>query len=181
MQYLLPCGQCGVRHVIDSRQAGQQVVCACGAALEVPSLRGIRELQPAEATPAARPTRKWSADKGLVFGLGMFAVIAGLLVLSYGLLMWLRLDTSVPAPEDLSAVNAELERKTPAELLSLWDEEIRKKGLGPYRVPGYVIARDLAPTFLIVSVVGAVLAAGGLVAVVSTVVTRKPAASRRRK
>ena len=144
MQYLLPCGQCSEKHAIDPNQAGQSITCRCGAILEVPSLRGIRGLERVEATTLRRTRRPWSPLRGLVFGLGLMAVLVGLLIAGLGGWWRMGLDTSEPLPEDLATVNADIDRKSPEQALTLWEEEIRGRGLGPYRLPQYYAAREVA-------------------------------------
>ena len=56
-KYLVPC-VCGRQHAVDTGQAGESLVCECGATVAVPTLRQLRELPPArEESPAgvARP------------------------------------------------------------------------------------------------------------------------------
>lgn len=80
--YLLPC-VCGEKTPVTASQAGQSVRCACGAQLEVPTLRGLRDLAPADSV--AVPTRSWSnrhrsSFVAFVLALAAFAV-SGLLAL----------------------------------------------------------------------------------------------------
>jgi hypothetical protein len=42
-KYLLPCS-CGHQTPVEASQAGQQIRCECGAVLEVPTMRGIAQL-----------------------------------------------------------------------------------------------------------------------------------------
>jgi len=46
--YWLPC-RCGQQIRVSTAQAGETVACVCGERLEVPTLRGLRELVPAES------------------------------------------------------------------------------------------------------------------------------------
>lgn len=47
-KYLLPCA-CGHQTPVEVSQAGQEVRCPCGSVLEVPTMRGVTELD--QATP----------------------------------------------------------------------------------------------------------------------------------
>ena len=54
-KYLLPC-PCGRQIPVLASQAGQQLQCECGAALEVPSMRGLAELERVGPSPEAVPS-----------------------------------------------------------------------------------------------------------------------------
>ncbi|MEX2114129.1 MAG: hypothetical protein WD845_13140 [Pirellulales bacterium] len=72
--YLLPCS-CGQKVPVSIRHAGQMVRCVCGAELEVPALRGLRELEGAAgATAPAR--RAWGDRQRVVFGLAVASLVA---------------------------------------------------------------------------------------------------------
>ncbi|MCY2995556.1 MAG: hypothetical protein NTY19_48045 [Planctomycetota bacterium] len=173
MQYLLPCGACGEKHVIEPRQAGRKISCGCGAVLEVPSLRGIRELAHTEPTKKRRGGPTWSPARGIIFVVGMLVAVIGLLVAGYALLVWRNLDTSEPLPEDLIAVYAAIDQRTPEEVLLLWQEEVRNRGIGTYHVPAYVVARDIARFFGMLAIGGACLAVIGAAASASSILLRK--------
>jgi hypothetical protein len=59
--------------VVTQSQAGQTVRCACGAQLEVPTLRGLRDLAPATAGGGGR-VRVWGNRHRIALGLVLFAV-----------------------------------------------------------------------------------------------------------
>ncbi len=70
--FLLPC-TCGRQTVVTPSQAGQAVRCECGAPLEVPTLRGLRELAPATAAGGGR-VRVWGNRHRIALALVLFAV-----------------------------------------------------------------------------------------------------------
>ena len=76
VQYLLPC-QCGRKIPVDSTKAGQFITCECGVQLEIPTLGGLRKLQPVvqENRPVARV--KWAARQQVLL-LGIIICIVGL-------------------------------------------------------------------------------------------------------
>lgn len=81
--YLLPCA-CGQKLPVSVRQAGQAVTCSCGARLDVPPLRGLRELE--QAAARAEPSqRAWGDRQRVVFLLAalslLMAAAAGFLAL----------------------------------------------------------------------------------------------------
>jgi hypothetical protein len=76
MQYLLPCS-CGRKLTVDRSQAGLRLPCACGASVEVPTFRGLKELEPvADSRPAAAPENPWGPRQGVIF-LGVVIAICG--------------------------------------------------------------------------------------------------------
>jgi hypothetical protein len=80
--YLLPCS-CGKKTEVDSGQAGLNIHCSCGADLAVPTMRGLSQLERAEAPPADRrqsasPPSTWGARQALIF-LGLIIMLGALL------------------------------------------------------------------------------------------------------
>jgi hypothetical protein len=75
MPYLLPCTQCDRKHAVTTGQAGGQVRCECGAAIDVPTVRGLREL--VEVHEATAQRRTWSTRSSVVF-LGAVITLGGL-------------------------------------------------------------------------------------------------------
>ncbi len=123
-KYLLPCG-CGNKLEVDRSQCGLTIACSCGAQLAVPTLRGLQELEPAQAPPAAaeHPSRRWSAGKGLVF-LGGVLVLAS--AVGEAVLMLTR-----PKPPQFEWSHEENLRELDARrLVQLWDLwDLLRKGL----------------------------------------------------
>lgn len=72
--YLLPC-TCGRKVPVSTRHAGQTVRCACGAELEVPTLRGLGELERAEPAGAA-PRGHWGDRQRVAFAFAVGAVLS---------------------------------------------------------------------------------------------------------
>ena len=61
MKYLLPC-PCGLETVVEPRQAGETVRCACGSSLQAPTLLEMSALDPAPEETRARPNvPSWGA------------------------------------------------------------------------------------------------------------------------
>lgn len=77
-KYLLPCS-CGRKIPVDRSQAGQGIQCACGAQLEIPTMRALRLLERVAPKPGAgRPARStWGARQSLLL-LGAVITIAAL-------------------------------------------------------------------------------------------------------
>jgi hypothetical protein len=63
--FLLPC-ECGRKLEVTAAQAGQRMTCACGRAVDVPTLRGLQSLERTGDETAPTP-RRWGARQGLLF------------------------------------------------------------------------------------------------------------------
>jgi hypothetical protein len=76
--FLLPCA-CGQTTIVSPAQAGQSVRCVCGAQLEVPTLRGLRQLAPATPAGGKGKTYAWSNRHRFAFALILvsFACLVG--------------------------------------------------------------------------------------------------------
>ena len=86
VKYLLPCA-CGQNVLVEPRQAGESVVCACGSPLAVPTLLGITALERAEEEPDSRASPgQWGRRQRLLL-LGTvvlaFAVAGGIWLLMH--------------------------------------------------------------------------------------------------
>ncbi len=77
IKYLLPCS-CGENVAVESRQAGQQVVCSCGQTLEVPTMQGIRKLEKSADT-SGQPSKRSS-----LVGLAIAVILLGILITGSG-------------------------------------------------------------------------------------------------
>ncbi len=84
-QYLLPCS-CGRKVAVDRSQAGLQTECECGARLEVPTMRGLADLEtvdaPAAEAEATADKGGWGPPQGLMF-LGGLILCIGLAAVAY--------------------------------------------------------------------------------------------------
>jgi hypothetical protein len=109
---------------VELSQAGQQLQCACGATVSVPTFRQLRELPvaPAENAQAATP-RTWSARQGAI---AANLIIAALLVIAAGASRYTEplLPQFNPAARN-QLVSGEIEKFTPAEAWKIWTENYR--------------------------------------------------------
>ena len=136
-------------------------------------MRGLRELARTEPAKTRRAGSTWSPARGIAFVIGMLVAVVGLVVAGYALLVWLNLDISEPPPENLTAIYANIDQKTPEETLLLWQDEILKRGIGPYQVPAYIVARDMARFFGMAAILGIGLMVIGTAASASSILLRK--------
>ena len=109
--YLLPC-TCGRTHRISSRQAGDKLACPCGISLDVPTIRGLKDLELAAPTAPPRQ-RQWGVAQGLMF-LGLVTVGAGVAAGCYFSLL------VMPAPIETDIPQAWLDQMTLGEGLGYW-------------------------------------------------------------
>jgi hypothetical protein len=109
--FLLPC-ECGQKLEVTAAQAGQRLTCACGRAIDVPTLRGLQSLE--RTVSAAMPAqRRWGARQGLLF---LGAAIAGASLIAAGWLQFTR-------PKELMIVERLMPRSDPpSPLVRDWPE-----------------------------------------------------------
>ncbi|MGL4513959.1 MAG: hypothetical protein ACRCT8_12785 [Lacipirellulaceae bacterium] len=127
-RYLVSC-PCGKAVAVAPSQAGGGVDCDCGARLDVPTLRQLRELPPADVAAPARGA--WGARQGIVACGVMLAALA------LGLAGYcLSTAPTPPAPFDAGAhgklVSGQIDALTPAEAYAIWQNVY-----APLRVVGY--------------------------------------------
>lgn len=167
-QYALPC-QCGEHVPVETRQAGETVVCSkCGNPLEVPKLRDMQQLEIIQPVSAKRAKRAWSFAEGSLFagGLLVIAIAAG----AYGYTAWLKQQIDVKQPDSNDILFRHDIDDIP--LTSSWDlwKEYQKKHVESRPTPYFVLAREkvveLDRWLLAISVVAGV---GGASVVVSCV------------
>ncbi len=138
MHYQLTC-PCGAKHAVTVSQAGQSLTCSCGNSLEIPTLRGLKELPVIE--PTAEPARR-AIDKPAG---GRPSMAVGLLVtvcflalstaVFYG--YWrVVLDTSQTEESERQAAFELLDQADPVVLSDAWDQ-YSTTGLGPPNKPTF--------------------------------------------
>jgi hypothetical protein len=179
--HLLSCGSCGKALPVELGQAGGQIRCPCGATLDVPTLRQLRQL-PIASAPAAE-TRRWSASKG---ALAACLVVTGLLV---AVAAWSRWSEPVVQPFDPVKRNREMEQAvdglTPAQGWSVWVGSLR-----PLRGSGFFLLDTGPPTAVkqqivrarffqvMILVLAGISALGAIVVAASRRMLRPPVAAR---
>ncbi len=76
VQYLLPC-QCGRKIPVDTTKAGRTLKCECGAQLEVPTLGGMKKLEPAAQSKHAPSAATWGPRQRVLLA-GILICVTGL-------------------------------------------------------------------------------------------------------
>jgi hypothetical protein len=112
---------------VEVGQAGGQVVCACGTALDVPTLRQLRQL-PLEQTQQPAQGLAWRPRYG---------AIAAFLILAAGtasVCLWAQLTKPALPPFNSTGVQQQLlgnlDRLTPAQAWSWWTLNHSQVGAG---------------------------------------------------
>mgnify|MGYP007059379821 CR=1 FL=1 len=123
LKYVLPCS-CGKGQLeVDSSQSGLSIPCPeCGKVLEVPTMRGLRELQIAKPSGPVGSSFVWGAREGLLI------VACVLFVIGLGMCIWLDGFTTLTMdPSEHSDYYPEED----LSLLQTWQyfEYIRQTGL----------------------------------------------------
>ncbi|MCS7306562.1 MAG: hypothetical protein NZ602_15830 [Thermoguttaceae bacterium] len=93
-KYLLACS-CGLQQTIEPAQAGQTIRCACGQAIEVPSMLALRRLPLAPSAPVGQVGR-WGIRHRLI-SIGALVMLGAGAWLAVLLLSWPQ-QPQVPEP-----------------------------------------------------------------------------------
>ncbi|MGD9647103.1 MAG: hypothetical protein AB7U73_15440 [Pirellulales bacterium] len=116
VRYRLPCG-CGQEVLVERSQAGLPVSCSCGATLEVPTIRGLADL---ETVHTESQRNEWTTQYGLLL-LGLLVAFA-----AGGAAFW-RIATQPPDVFSEEQIDlfmtqkaAEIDKMTPSEALEAW-------------------------------------------------------------
>jgi hypothetical protein len=164
--YLLPCS-CGQSIPVGRAQAGQQVTCACGKELTVPTLRGLRELQPAPPEKARSSPRAWTPLHGVLFASGIVAAVVGVIVAIHNVRLYAVVQnyTDDQSQDVIEHEASHIDIATPEQLLVLWNQE-RTHGLGTKGTPLWIAAQQSAKIYWTrVTIAGIVAAAGAGLAI----------------
>lgn len=126
-QYLLPC-TCGKKLTVTASQAGHQVVCTCGATMEVPPFSRLRSLEGVTEETRSRQRLSWGLKQSVM----LFGLFISLLSLASAYYMYL--EEVKPFHDDqmkhklrsTSQINA----MSPKELWEFW--QISKTNFIPF-------------------------------------------------
>src|SRR5262245_47331466 len=171
-QFLLPCS-CGQKVRVAIAQAGEQVACVCGQRLAVPTMRGIRQLEPAPET-AAKTVPGWSRVHGAIFAAGLVAAVVGVVLMAVNGLRYARASGfgEDRTEETIKAESARIDKLSPIQALAEWTDTVRE-GIGPREIPPWVVAKQVLAMYRHrIGVGGAVLAVGLLASICSLFIGR---------
>ena len=177
-QYLFPC-DCGRKLTVDTFQAGEKITCECGKEIELPSLREMRMLEPAEAEKPKQASRpSWGMpDKLLMTGIiliGCGAIGAGLL--------WHFWPITPPEWEvDLEVIQEYTQKMSLQESMKMWDERLGKEKWEREDHPYVIYYRVESEAFTRWLIVAAVVAGIGVVLMILSMVVPSGRRSRPEK
>ena len=165
-KYLLPC-RCGQQIAIEPRQAGETVVCRCGASLSAPRMLEIMALEPVPAESGPPPS-------GVGWGWRQRTKLLGVILLSATIVAGVMLLLSRPvsifqvlSPEE---VQRNAHKLTPSQTWDQW--QWAKRGLD--RRTDTVHARKMKSYRIWLAATGVLALTGvGLIAVGMTPHSRK--------
>lgn len=163
--------ECGESHRVVPRQAGETLVCRCGQAIEIPTLRAMRQLPPAASVREA-PRHSWSRLQGSLFVGGL--VVTLLAAATVANFTWKRsqLTTDPLKVEDFEFVR-NIMYFTPTETWEAWTKVFRDQELGARNKPIHEVSREISRRYLGVIIAGSVSLVLGLAALVGSFVLRK--------
>lgn len=178
MKYLLPCS-CGESVAVEVGQAGQSVRCTCGNTLAVPAMRLIRQLSPASATTSTTHLRDrtWSRTQRLLFTGGLAVLVGGLGTAGFFQLGRAGLETEAIPWDNLERSRQDIDQMSIGETWELWTIA-RTDAIGPYAPPLFIRHQFLSAKWRRVVVGSLVVAAVGLVVLLSAFLGRRRAKPR---
>jgi len=178
-QYLLPCPACGAKTRVDTRQAGETVACQCGNKLNVPTLRGLRELERSDdAGPSAPAATKWSPLQGILFSLGLLAALIGGAMATRHFVIYRSLaehtvDRTEEVDKDFSEI---IDNLSLMQSLEAWDD-LSKTGLSNELVPSWVAARQASAYQTRAMTIWGIIGGIGLAGVIAALVMSRSRSS----
>ena len=125
-RFLVPCS-CGKGIAVDATQAGDLVTCHCGASVEVPPLRVLKALEPAEPSNerlGGNEVRAWRT-------IGRLAIVFSLLAAAPGLALMAARVASVSAERPTEEPVDEKMSPVESWMLWIWIDGTRLGGVPP--------------------------------------------------
>lgn len=171
--YLLPCS-CGQKLRVAAAQAGGEVACDCGRRLTVPTLRGLRELEPAIVEAAGKRVPGWSAIHGFCFSGGILLSIVGAALVAYHLFQYSQVAgyTVDETDKHVAVESAQIDQMSAEQLFAVW-KEVLDQGLGEKGMTRWGVARQIvAANRFWIGIGGVATATGLLMSVLSLFIAR---------
>jgi hypothetical protein len=161
------------------RMAGQSITCTqCRAEIEVPTMRGLRNLAPQghdAATRRAAPSESRFLARG-IFVVGLLLVIAGGAI-GGGIWFSVRGYETEPSREELERANAaffaQIDRESAVEFWRTWQTEIIGLPPGQWRESQYAANRRIIKARVRIAQLALALVPIGLAAMIGSAFVRK--------
>lgn len=162
------------------------MTCACGKTLQVPTLRNLRELEPAKEDALSRKGASgkpvdWSAARGMLFSLALLVLALSLPYGAYHTYVWSTINVAAYEAHEEANSDEYLDKMTPVALLEFWNDT-KDKSLKDTLPPGHVSIHDVVDYYrnrgqagLIVAAISGVLVAWSLLGNRAGRVPGKPA------
>jgi hypothetical protein len=161
---------------VASAEAGGQVTCDCGQRLAVPTLRGLRALQPAPDDAPRQAPLGWSGMHGALFAGGLFLALVGLVLCAVHLWRYAQIGGLAVDHSDewIAAELDAIDKLTPEQALAEWSADVAN-GLGEAQAPWWVTAKARVGEYWWRIKAGLVLTATGIALSLATLlVGRRP-------
>ncbi|MEX0819879.1 MAG: hypothetical protein WD070_09795 [Pirellulaceae bacterium] len=169
-KYLLPC-ECGKAIAVDVSQAGQQITCECGKRLEVPTLRGVRELEPVPEPAASSRPAEWDASRGMIFAGSLVLLLVGLAVSFLGY-QGLRTTPNITRETEKESFETSIDEMSLEEAYETW-EHVRDHGLAPRGQNVFVNIRNYREGRQRMLILGVALCVVGLFGAIGSTLGRR--------
>jgi hypothetical protein len=144
----LACPRCSATTAVESRQAGETITCwSCREPFEIPTLRGLRQLNPAPLATAEQrqPSTSPPVLSRATFAAGFLATVVGLVAGAALYFSAAQLRTQPPAA-DIAKFNAQLfsriDRQSLPEFWQTWNEDVIGHPPGQWRESTFAFNRQ---------------------------------------
>lgn len=115
----LPCPKCSTILPVSTMQAGEAIACGCGATVQVPTLRELRQLDTLEPAAAKSSAKRpaWTAAQGYLFVAGCLLLLAA--AVAHSRLAPRRTALDIRQPE-FQELQVDLQKVKPSEAWDIW-------------------------------------------------------------
>jgi hypothetical protein len=179
IQYLVPC-TCGRKIPVETRQAGGEVACECGASIAIPRLLELKTLEKVAVQAAeAKPRGAWGIGHGLIASAAVLLV--GVIALSVLVFIYAADDPYESMTPD--QIRENFQKLTPMQTWGMW-MNLQQAGINPPKkameryFEGLHAQRQMLLTFLgIAAAVDIAILAAGIFIVRQSRLKRTPRAN----
>lgn len=166
VKYLLPCS-CGQKIAVESSQAGQSILCSCGKSMEVPTMKGLRQLE--QYVDTANEPKATSSFGGSAIGIALLGFV--ILGAGAGFMTWMHF-TQRPILIDMDYMS-------PWDTWLMWQSLREGVQLPEFAESPYFQAKKVYDQYMTVGAV--IMALGGVTVAFATIVAIVNRSAKRRK
>jgi len=137
-RYQLECS-CGAKVAVDVSQAGERIDCVCGAALDVPTMRELRQRQRVVADTEVVP-RPWGPRQAAML-LGLAIAVLSAAVMGR---LWFKRPVApdLNTPAAIRQLDAQMQAVTPLQSWVIWQDGLLRDGLVEYQTPASIAYQE---------------------------------------